>query len=154
MGYANLIEHFSRSQTELAHIVGKSRSSIANALRLLNLPDRVKEFIRQGKISAGHARALLAVRDPEAIAQRIIDHSLSVRDVELIGQKEAKAEAEISKKPQRMEKDVALRTFEYTLTQSMGAPVTIQARHRGGEIRIKYKTREHLEQICTRLKTP
>jgi ParB family chromosome partitioning protein len=153
-GYANLIEHFSRSQTDLAHIVGKSRSSIANSLRLLNLPNRVKDLICQGKISAGHARALLAVRNPEAVAQHIIDQSLSVRDVELIAHKEAKADSSPPKKSKHLEKDVILRTFEYSLTQSMGAPVTIQTRHRGGEIRIKYKTREHLEQICTRLKTP
>jgi ParB family chromosome partitioning protein len=151
MGYANLIEHFSRSQTELAHIVGKSRSSIANALRLLNLPDRVKSLIRQGKLSAGHARALLAVGDPITIAERVIQQQLSVRDVELIAQKEAKQSNE-EQKPKRSEKDIALRTVEYTLTQSMGAPVSIKPRQRGGEIRIAYKTREHLEQICTRLK--
>ncbi|WP_331289550.1 ParB/RepB/Spo0J family partition protein [Methylobacterium radiotolerans] len=88
-GYERLMKDFSYTQKELAEILGKSRSHLANTLRLLNLPLSVQERVTAGELTAGHARALLAVRDPEATARRVVAESLSVRDVEAIASAEA-----------------------------------------------------------------
>ncbi|HRE19646.1 MAG TPA: ParB/RepB/Spo0J family partition protein, partial [Rhabdaerophilum sp.] len=88
-GYENLIAQFAYTQGDLAKVMGKSCSHVANTLRLARLPETVKEKVVAGALSAGHARALLAVADPEMVARRIIDQGLTVRDVEKIGQREA-----------------------------------------------------------------
>src|SRR5207244_1300804 len=88
-GYERLMQDFSYTQKELAEILGKSRSHLANTLRLLNLPPAVQARVTAGEITAGHARALLAVRDPEAVARRVVAEGLSVREVEAIASSEA-----------------------------------------------------------------
>jgi len=89
LGYERLSANFDHSQADIARIVGKSRSHVANTLRLLNLPDSVKERLHEGLLTAGHARALLALPNPEAVAQEIVERGLTVRDVERLSQRAA-----------------------------------------------------------------
>src|SRR5579872_5818684 len=93
LGYQQLEHDFNYSQQELAKIIGKSRSHVANTLRLLKLPERTKQLLSQGLLSAGHARALLTMADADAIADKIVAQGLSVRDVEKLAQKSAERAA-------------------------------------------------------------
>src|SRR5690606_18008022 len=101
MGYDSLIEQFSYAQADLAKIVGKSRSHIANTLRLMKLPDSVKRYLSEGKLTAGHARALLASDNPEALARQIIEKGLNVRDVEALAGEQAEARGKTAKRRPR-----------------------------------------------------
>jgi len=148
--YDRLIGEFGYSQSDLGATVGKSRSHVANTLRLLKLPERVKALVQEGRLSAGHARALLAVPDPDQIADQILANDLTVRDVEALAQ---------AKKPatrtgaQRPEPDADVRALEKTLAEVLGLGVAL--RHRGaegGELRIIYRTLEQLDEVCRRLR--
>lgn len=150
-GYERLGTEFGYSQSDVARIIGKSRSHVANTLRLLNLPEAAKALVRDGAISAGHARALLAVDNPEAIARRIVAEGLTVRDVEALGQAQqgtggAKGEA-AGKKP-KAEKDANTRALEKTLCDALGMMVEINGRGERGEIRIRYESLDQLDAVC------
>lgn len=148
-GYQSLLNEFSYSQQDLAKIIGKSRSQITNTLRLLKLPEPVKQFVIEGSISAGHARALLALSDPLIVAKRIIAEDLSVRDVERLAQaKDAHAKA-----PMRAakERDADTLALEKLLSELLGLSVTINHRNEAGDVRIKYKSMEQLDSLCKRL---
>ncbi|MGO8737955.1 ParB/RepB/Spo0J family partition protein [Rhodoblastus sp.] len=148
-GYQRLMNEFSYSQQDLAKIIGKSRSQITNTLRLLKLPDPVKGLVIDGSISAGHARALLAMPDPLTIAKRIVEEDLSVRDVERLTQtKDANAE-----KPQRAmkERDADTLALEKLLSDLLGLNVTINHKNEAGDVRIKYQSMEQLDSLCKRL---
>jgi len=148
LGYERLIAQFGYTQSDLARIVGKSRSHIANMLRLPRLSAAVQEKLRLGTLSAGHARALLSVPNPDSVAERIVAQGLSVRDVERIAQRDAKAEAK-SPKP---EKDPDTRALEGRLSDLLGLHVTIAHRGaRGGTIQIRYQSLEQLEHFSRRL---
>jgi ParB family chromosome partitioning protein len=152
LGYEQLISEFSYSQNDLAKVIGKSRSHVANTLRLLKLPEPVRVFLAAGDISAGHARALLAVSAPEQIARRIVDEGLTVRDVERIGQKEQQAPAAkpaAEKAP--AEKDADTKALETSIGQALGLVVSIQNRGETGELRIRYKSLEQLDDLAKRL---
>lgn len=149
-GYQQLEHDFGYSQQELAKIIGKSRSHVANTLRLLKLPERTKHLLAQGALSAGHARALLTIADADRIADRIVAQGLSVRDVERIAQKSAERAA---RKPASVEeKDADTRALEKSLTEALGLLVTIAHKGDAGELRIRYKTLEQLEDLCRKLK--
>ncbi len=154
-GYERLIAEFDYTQNDLAKVIGKSRSHVANTLRLSKLPESVKRMVGEGAVSAGHARALLAVSDPEQIAKRIVEQGLTVRDIERLGQDEARSEnkpvrAAAAPKP---EKDPDTRAVEKALEEALGLAVSIQHRTNGaGEMRISYKTLEQLDALCRRLK--
>jgi ParB family chromosome partitioning protein len=155
-GYERLMREFSYSATELAQVLGKSRSHVANTLRLLNLPEGVQAMVVNGALTAGHARALLAVGDPEAVARRVVEQSLTVREVERIGQEEqAGARPEGAGKARagrvKPEKDADTRALEKALEDVLGLTVTIDHRGHGGELRIGYKTLEQLDSLCRRL---
>ena len=120
MGYDSLIEQFSYAQADLARIVGKSRSHIANTLRLLKLPESVKRYLAEGKLTAGHARALLAHDDPEALAKAIIEKGLNVRDVEAIAGAQAEARGKQAKRRPRGAKSHDVRALEKKLTDMLG----------------------------------
>src|SRR5262245_15476980 len=105
MGYQALAEQFEYGQDEIAKVVGKSRSHVTNTLRLLKLPDPVKVFLNEGKISAGHARALIGQPDPEAVARAIVDQGLNVRQVEALAQERAAEAGKTAKARPRVEKD-------------------------------------------------
>jgi ParB family chromosome partitioning protein len=153
LGYDRLASEFSYSQADVARITGKSRSHVANTLRLLKLPDSTQTLVIDGSLSAGHARALLAVADPEAVAQRIISEGLTVRDVEALSQEKLAAQGETgpSKKP-RKEKDPDTRALENVLTEILGLIVSIKHKGETGEVSIKYKTLDQLDLLCKKLK--
>jgi ParB family chromosome partitioning protein len=152
-GYENLIAQFGYTQSDLAKVMGKSRSHVANTLRLGRLPDSVKEKVVAGDLSAGHARALLAVSDPELIARRIVSQGLTVRDIERIAQREAESPEE--SRPQRrrsVERDADTVALEARLTDILGLEVSIDHRgENGGSVRIRYRTLEQLEALSHRL---
>jgi ParB family transcriptional regulator, chromosome partitioning protein len=153
MGYEQLGKEFGYSQGDLARIIGKSRSHIANTLRLLKLPTLSRRMLAEGLLSAGHARALLSVADPDAIAKRIVEQGMTVRDVERIAQKEAAHEQANGKsRPVRREKDADTRALEKDLSDALGLAVSIDGRGERGEVRIRYKDLEQLDALCARLK--
>lgn len=155
-GYEQLGQDFGYSQQELAKVIGKSRSHIANTLRLLKLPTVSRGMLADGRLSAGQARALLSVGDPDAVAKRAHEQGLTVRDIERIGQIEAARDLETKSapapKPARGEKDADTRALEEGLSQALGLTVIIDHRGERGELRIRYKSLEQLEALCQRLR--
>ncbi len=153
LGYSQLMEQFGYTQQQLADTLGKSRSHIANTLRLLNLPDDVKEMIRNGEISAGHARTLIATDDPSTLAKKIAKLGLSVREAEKLSRERSKVTG-AKKKPQK-EKSADVRALELELEAALGLTVEITDKGRaGGRLTITYKTLEQLEDVCRRLARP
>lgn len=153
-GYEQLIAEFNYSQNDLAQAIGKSRSHVANTLRLAKLSEPIKKLVNDGLLSAGHARALLAVADPEAVARQVIERGLTVRDVERIAQQEASAGGGAASDPQRVrpEKDPDTRALELALEEVLGLSVSIAHKSSGGEVRLRYKTLEQLDGLCRRLR--
>ncbi|MCB1498012.1 MAG: ParB/RepB/Spo0J family partition protein [Bauldia sp.] len=148
LGYQQLIDDHQYTQVQLAEVIGKSRSHIANTLRLLKLPDGVLDYVRSGKLSAGHARALVTHSDPEAAARRIVEAGMSVREAEAIDDGRSKAR----QKAQAPEKDADTRALEKALGDVLGLGVAINHGKDGGELRIRYKTLEQLDAVCHRLR--
>jgi ParB family chromosome partitioning protein len=151
MGYDSLIEQFSYAQADLAKIVGKSRSHIANTLRLMKLPESVKRYLAEGKLTAGHARALLASENPEALARQIIEKGLNVRDVEALAGAQAEARGKTAKRRPRGAKSADVRALEKKLSEILGLQVEINHRASGGDLRIRYRTLEQLDAVCRKL---
>ncbi len=151
MGYDSLIEQFSYAQADLAKIVGKSRSHIANTLRLMKLPESVKRYLAEGKLTAGHARALLASDNPEALARQIIEKGLNVRDVEALAGAQAEAKGKTAKRRPRGAKSADVRALERKLSDILGLQVEINHRASGGDLRIRYRTLEQLDAVCRKL---
>jgi len=150
MGYERLTAEFAYNQADLGKIIGKSRSHVANTLRLLKLPDEAKKFVLDGRISAGHARALLSVPHPEKVALEIVEQGLTVRDVEKLAQVQA-AEAKKPEEKRTYEKDADTRALEKVLADLLGLGVKISHRGEAGDIRIQYKSLEQLDLLCKRL---
>jgi ParB family chromosome partitioning protein len=152
LGYQQLIDEFDYSQTALADVIGKSRPHVANTLRLLKLPPVVQNYLRDGKLTAGHARALVTVDNPEAVAQRIVDMGLTVRDAEALTQNEPK-KGGAQRAANKAEKDADTRALEKLLGDSLGLMVTIDHKSNGsGEMRVRYRTLEQLDEVCRLLK--
>lgn len=151
MGYQALIDEFKHAQDDIAKIVGKSRSHVSNTLRLLKLPEGVKGYLRNGQISAGHARALLNQPDPEKIAEAILAQGLNVRQVEALAQYNAAKSGKARKASTRGEKDADTRALERRLSDALGLSVAIAHQGEGGEIKIKYRTLEQLDDVVRRL---
>jgi ParB family transcriptional regulator, chromosome partitioning protein len=153
-GYERLIAEFTYSQTDLATIIGKSRSHVANTLRLLKLPASVRAMLEKGELSAGHARALLSVKDPEAVARRIVEKGLNVRDVERLAREDSGEVDDVPAPAVRKarEKDPDTRALEQALEDVLGLTVSIDHRGRGGDLRIKYGTLDQLDVLCRRLR--
>jgi ParB family chromosome partitioning protein len=155
-GYERLIAEFGYTQNDLARVIGKSRSHVANTLRLSRLPEPVRRMVSEGAVSAGHARALLSVSDPELMAKKIVAEGLSVRDIERVVQEEARGETKsaLSSGRPRAEKDADTRALEKALEEALGLSVSIAHRASGsGEVKIGYATLEQLDALCRRLKT-
>ena len=148
-GYAAMMKRFSRSQETIAGIVGKSRSHVANTLRLIRLPQAVQDHLEAGRLSAGHARALLDLDEAEAIAQDIVRRGLNVRQTEAIA-KRLRA-GPVRKAPQPPGKDADTRALENDLSETLGLSVEIVDAGGAGELRIAYKTLEQLDDLCRRL---
>lgn len=151
LGYNELIEQFGYSQTDMAKVIGKSRSHVANTLRLLKLSDRVQNYLRDGQLTAGHARALLAHDDPERVAADIVEQGLNVRQVEALAQEQAERSGRAPKQRERVEKDTDTKALEKALSDALGMIVTVDHRGSGGELKIRYKSLEQLDDICRRL---
>ncbi|GHE54770.1 chromosome partitioning protein ParB [Camelimonas fluminis] len=154
MGYDQLMQDFSYTQNDLAKIIGKSRSHVANTLRLLKLPDSIQKLVNNGDLTAGHARALLAVADPEAVAQKIIENGLNVREAERIAQEEADQAADTApaRSRARAPKDADTRALEKVLEDVLGARVRISHNGDNGELRLRYSSLQQLDMICQRLR--
>ncbi len=128
-GYERLGAEFGYSHSEIAKIIGKSRSHVANTIRLLNLPEEARRLVGEGAISAGHARALLSVSDPAAVARRIVEQGLTVREVERLAQAQSESPSRKGRHHARAEKDADTRAIEKTLSDALGLKVAIH--HRG-----------------------
>jgi ParB family chromosome partitioning protein len=148
-GYRRLIDEFGHTQEALAKAVGKSRSHIANMLRLLALPETVKAMLHDGRLSAGHARALIAAADPAALAEEVAGRNLSVRDAErLAQQKRAPGRRGGGAKPA---KDADTLALERELAAALGLKVTIEHGTGGGTLSIHYRTLDQLDDVLRRL---
>lgn len=150
-GYENLLEQFQYSQNDLAKVVGKSRSHIANTLRLLKLPNSVKKMLAEGKLTAGHARALLAHDDPEKLAKAIVEGGMNVRDVEALSPTERKTSKSKTAKSKAASKSADVKALERKLTDQLGLSVEINNRGVRGEVRIRYRSLEQLDAVCRKL---
>jgi len=151
-GYEQLMEQFGYAQAELAKVVGKSRSHVANMMRLSKLPPSVKSLVSSGALSAGHARALLSVANPETTARKIVAQGLTVRDVERIAQSETKGEADGSQRKAKAEKDTDTLALEKALSDVIGLNVSIDHKAGGGVLSVRYTTLEQLDALCRRLR--
>lgn len=152
-GYEQLIAEFNYTQNDLARVIGKSRSHVANTLRLSKLPPDVRQMVSDGAVSAGHARALLSVSDPQLMAKKIVAEGLSVRDIERIVQAESRGETKSVPVKLKAEKDPDTRALEKALEEALGLSVSIGHRTNGsGEVKIGYKTLDQLDALCRRLK--
>jgi ParB family chromosome partitioning protein len=120
-------------------------------VRLLRLPESVKTYLSEGKLTAGHARALLSQPDPEAAAKAIVEQGLNVRQVEALAQEQAEKVGKVAKARPRTEKDADTRALEKRLSDALGLAVAIEHRGHGGQIKIKYKSLEQLDEVIRRL---
>lgn len=149
MGYGQLIEQFDYTQQDLAQVIGKSRSHVANTLRLLKLPEDVRGMVSSGTLTAGHARTLITVEDPSGLARQIVDKGLSVREAEALSQqREAPPRKVVADEPVRDADTVAL---ERRLSDVLGLSVSLNHSERGGKVEIRYKTLEQLDALCLKL---
>ena len=149
-GFQRLIDEFSYTQEVLAKTLGKSRSHIANTLRLVGATNKVREYLVAGQLSAGHARALLGHPNADRLASDIVKQGLSVRDVEkLVADKKPSKDGSKSKKP--AEKDTDTRALEKSIADNLGLSVAIQHEKDGGHVRVSYKTLEQLDEVVRRL---
>ncbi len=150
-GYAQLGADYGYSHADVARVVGKSRSHIANTLRLVNLPEHTRRLLADGKISAGHGRALLAVAHPDATADRIVAEGLTVRDIERLGENAGKT-ARVRKEPAKVDADTL--ALQDRLGLALGAKVTVRHAGESGEIRIAFHNFDQLDDFCRRLCQP
>ncbi len=156
MGYRTLVDRFGRTQDAVAKTVGKSRSHVANALRLLALPDGVRDHLASGRLSAGHARAIATAPEPDRLAQAIVDGDLSVRQAETLARNaQARPTANKAARARKGQaagpKDADTQALEQDLSEILGLAVEIADRHGRGEIRIRYASLEQLDDVCRRL---
>lgn len=168
-GYRRLMDEFNHTQEDLGRVVGKSRSHIANTLRLLTLPDAVKSFLEKGDLSAGHARALIGSDNPEVLAKRIVDEGLSVRATEQVAKRAKAGGSEPTSAPETrpsgkapgrsgaearpvpFEKDADTIALERDLSNMLGLEVAIEFYGKGGSLMIRYETLEQLDDVLHRL---
>ena len=148
LGYEQLIAEHGYTQNDLGEIIGKSRSHVANSLRLLKLPDPVRDMLASGDLSAGHARALVSTSDPVSLARTIVTKGMSVRDAERLAQNDIKAQSEPQTTNRSKEKDSDTLALERSLSDSLGLDIKINHKGTGGQIKISYRTLEQLEEIC------
>jgi ParB family transcriptional regulator, chromosome partitioning protein len=155
-GYLALMDDFNRTQEEVAQIVGKSRPHIANTIRLLKLSEPVKQLVRTGKISAGHARLLVGQPNAELIAHEIIDKGWSVRDLEADMRKDVAGQLRDMRREAKgfvvnIPKDADTRALERRLSNALGLEVSVDHRGESGTLRIKYRNLEQLDAVLKKL---
>ncbi len=150
-GYHRLIDEFGLGQEDLARQVAKSRPHIANTLRLLKLPDGVKTLLIEGKLSAGHARALLSARDAIALAAKVVAKGLSVRQTEALAARSNATAGHRRNKAPAPHKDADTRALERNLARLLGLKVEIVHGASGGSLTIRYHSLEQLDDVIRRL---
>jgi len=150
-GYHTLASEFKRSQEDIARIVGKSRSHVANMMRLTKLPAEVQALIASGKLSAGHARALIGVPDPLATARRIVAEGLNVRQAEGLAHVEGVPQRKQHKARGGKAKDADTLALEKRVSDALGLSVSIQHRDPGGTVQVGYRNLEQLDEVMKRL---
>jgi ParB family chromosome partitioning protein len=151
MGYDQLMQQFDYTQQDLAQVIGKSRSHVANTLRLLRLPQDVRDMLARGELTAGHARTLITAEDPAALARRIVGGGLSVREAEALSQRGAAEARGGSGGRAAPEKDADTRALEKQLADALGMRVAISHAANGGRIEIRYRTLDQLDSLCMKL---
>jgi ParB family chromosome partitioning protein len=151
-GYRQLMDRFGHTQEKLSQALGKSRSHIANLLRLLTLPDDVLEMLRSGSLTAGHARALVTAEDPSDLAREIVRKGLSVREAEALA-KRAKAGPAKPRTAHVPAKDADTRVLETDLAAALGMSVSIEHDEAsgGGRLTVRYRSLDDLDELCGRL---
>jgi ParB family transcriptional regulator, chromosome partitioning protein len=157
VGYKQLMEKFGHTQEKLSAVLGKSRSHIANLVRLLQLPEEVQTYLRDGQLSAGHARALITSQDPVSLARKVIENGLSVRETERLaktsGQPAGTKDASQTKTRQPKDKDADTRALEADLSANLRMKVSIQ--HDNGQesglVSIRYASLDELDELCQKL---
>lgn len=148
-GYEQLLEQFGYTQNDLAQVIGKSRSHVANTLRLMKLPTDVREMLASGQLTAGHARTLITADDPLGLARRIVGEGLSVRQAEALQQAD-QGRSKPAPKPSA-QKDADTLALEKRLSDQLGLKVAISHGEDGGKLEIRYKTLEQLDGVCDKL---
>lgn len=152
--YKALIERFGRTQEAVAQAVGKSRSHVANALRLLTLPEPVREHVVAGRLSAGHARAIASAPDPGALARTIVDKDLSVRQAEALARHAQEDKADRPRRSEGRGGNSDAEALAQSLAEKLGLKVEISDRRGRGEVLIHYRNLEQLDDLCERLMRP
>ncbi|MCA0920277.1 ParB/RepB/Spo0J family partition protein [Pseudooceanicola nanhaiensis] len=152
-GYRALMDRFGHTQEKVAEALGKSRSYIANLLRLLNLPDEILNYLKEGQLSAGHARALITAENPVALARQVIQRGLSVRETERLVKLGQEQKPKAEKKPRSLEKDADTRALEGDLSATIGMKVSIDHTQgqKSGKVVISYDSLEKLDELCSLL---
>jgi ParB family chromosome partitioning protein len=146
--YKRLVSEFGRTQASLADAVGKSRSHVANTLRLLSLPPPVRDRLDDGELSAGHARALLAAADPAALADEVVRRGLNVRATEKLVQRRA----QLPPAPRRAARDADTLALERDLGAELGLRVTLEPKARGGALTLHYQNLDQLDRVLRLLR--
>ncbi|MER8829702.1 ParB/RepB/Spo0J family partition protein [Mesorhizobium sp. M0938] len=152
LGYQQLIDDHGYTQADLGQVIGKSRSHVANTLRLLKLPDVIRDMLVDGALSAGHARTLVTAEDPAGLAKRIVEEGLSVRQAEALAQMPAGAPTVKRQAAEPAQKDADTLALEKLMTDTIGMIVTVEHKERGGVLRVAYRTLDQLDELCRRLK--
>jgi ParB family chromosome partitioning protein len=151
LGYEQLMSHYGYTQNDLGEVIGKSRSHVANSLRLLKLPDEVRQMLVDGSLSAGHARAIVSTSNPLELAKRIVSEGLSVREAERLAQLDINGEdirSSAGKSNQVVQKDADTLALEQSLSDVLGLKVALNHKGEKGQLQINYKSLEQLDNIC------
>jgi ParB family chromosome partitioning protein len=149
--YSALMGVMQITQEEAAKRVGKSRSHVANTMRLMQLPEAVQDHVIEGRLSAGHARALLSAGDAEALAEQVVAQGLSVRETEALAREKAATSPKKASGPRKAPKDADTAALEADLEEALGMSVDVADRGGAGEVKIRYASLEQLDEICRRL---
>ena len=152
LAYGSLMSRFGRTQDALAGVVGKSRSHVANTIRLLQLPDSVLDHVMENRLSAGHARALITAPNPEALAEQVLAKGLNVRQTEALARRAAEGPKPSKAKPVLSGEGAAdVAALEQDLADALGLKVLLNDKGGKGELTIKYGALEQLDDLCRRL---
>jgi ParB family transcriptional regulator, chromosome partitioning protein len=153
IGYERLTSDYGYTHADIAKTIGKSRSHVANMTRLVKLPEKTRQFLSDGKISAGHARALLSVAEPDEVAASIVENGLTVRDVERMAQDQANRTQQSGDRPPAVRKaaDADVRALEKRLGDALGLSVSLKPKGEAGELVIRYKSLDQLDSVCAKL---
>ncbi|TPI43553.1 ParB/RepB/Spo0J family partition protein [Mesorhizobium sp. B2-9-1] len=152
-GYQQLIDEHGYTQADLGQVIGKSRSHVANTLRLLKLPNVIHDMLVDGDLSAGHARTLVTAEDPAGLAKRIVKEGLSVRQAEALAQMPAgPTPAKTKTSAGTPDKDPDTLALEKLMTDTIGMIVSIEHKGKGGTLKVNYRSLEQLDELCRRLK--